>query len=137
MNTENVETEVINDAPVKQVTIKQLAEMIEEDYLTTSALVKFSVKLGAIKEVGKEKLPEGTRGKPSMLYEVPNEVLLVFWQDNETDEVPEVPEIVDENVVAEPADDNHQIIEVDAEIVEVTDVTKGVTNTPQEAPIPA
>ena len=78
----------------KNVTIKELSDLIQEDYLTTSALVKFLVKIGATKEVGKKPNPPGQRGKPSVIYEVPNLVELVFWEDKEEKEVdnPEVKE---------------------------------------------
>lgn len=88
----------------KTLTIKQLAEAIQEDYLVTSALVKFLVNKGIVKEVGKETRPEGARGKPGLLYEVPNEVELVFWEDVGTVETVEpTPETVTEKAPGIPA----------------------------------
>lgn len=76
-----------NHIMTKQVTIKELSESLGEDYLTTSALVKFCVKLGAVKEVGKKSNPPGQKGKPAVVYEIPNLVELVFWDENDTTEV--------------------------------------------------
>ena len=65
----------------KQVTINELAVSIGHDYQTTSALVKVLVGIGAAKEVGKRANPAGTRGKPSAIYEVENEIDLVIWPE--------------------------------------------------------
>lgn len=70
---------------VKNVTIHELAELLGEEYLVVSSLVKFMVKNGIAKEVGKRPNPAGQRGKPASIYEIPNEATLVFWEDT-TDE---------------------------------------------------
>lgn len=67
--------------PAKNFTINELAEEIGEPYLVVSAFLKLLVKAGVVREVGKQKNPEGTRGKPSVIYEVPKEVNLVLWLD--------------------------------------------------------
>lgn len=51
------------------------------DYLTVSAVIKFFVKLGVIKETGESKSIEGQRGKPSKVYSIPNCWEFEFWQD--------------------------------------------------------
>ncbi len=77
----------------KNVTIKQLAELMKEDYQTVSALVKLLVSQGVVKEVGKQVMPAGAKGNPATVYSVPNEVELVFWEDKENG--PEVEDVVD------------------------------------------
>ena len=67
----------------KVFTIKEFAAEIGEDYITTSALVKVLVGAGAAKEVGKRANPEGQRGKPSVLFEIPSEVELVLFGGEE------------------------------------------------------
>ncbi len=75
----------------KNVTIKQLVELMEEDYQTVSALVKLLVSQEVVKEVGKQVMPAGTKGKPATVYSVPNEVELVFWEDDEKAESVGIP----------------------------------------------
>ena len=70
----------------KNVTIKQLSEILGEDYLTVSSLIKFLVKIGAVKVIGKEVKQEKTKGKTATVYEVPNLVELVFWDETEVKE---------------------------------------------------
>lgn len=82
----------------KQVTIKELAEALGEDYQTVAALIKFLVNQGVVKAVGHRANPAGTKGKPSTVYEVPNEIELVFWED-QPESQPE--EVKQENPVAE------------------------------------
>ena len=65
----------------RNVTVKELAESLNENYLTVSSIIKFLVKIGAVKEVGKEVRAEKTKGKPSTVYEVPNLVELIFWDE--------------------------------------------------------
>lgn len=67
---------------VKNVTVKQLAESLGEEYVTTAALIKLLVSQGVIKEVGKQPATGG-RGKPSSIYQIDNEVTLVFWNDED------------------------------------------------------
>lgn len=79
----------------KNVTIAEFQAMLGEgyDYLMVSAFVKFLVKSGVAKEVGKKAMPAGQRGKPSTVYEIPNEVEIVFWDNADGSEtVPVVPE---------------------------------------------
>ena len=64
----------------KNLTIKEFSEIIQQDYLTTTALVKLMVTVGAAKEVGSNKV-EGQRGKPSKFYEIEKDFDLEFWQD--------------------------------------------------------
>ena len=79
-----------NEYPSKTVTIKELAAILGEDYLTTSSIVKFATKIGAMKELPEKRAnPAGQRGKPSSLFEVPNEIVLVFWNDSEQAETSE------------------------------------------------
>ena len=75
----------------KNLTIKEFSEIIQQDYLATTALVKLMVTVGAAKEVGQRKIA-GVRGKPSSVYEIDKDFELEFWQD-ETEKVenPEVP----------------------------------------------
>lgn len=80
----------------KNVTIKQLAELMEEDYQTVSALVKLLVSQGVVKEVGKQVMPAGTKGRSATIYSIPNEVELVFWEDKENGS--EVENMVDKPV---------------------------------------
>lgn len=90
----------------KKITIKELATMLNADPLATSGFVNVLVGQGVIKEAGNRARPEGSRGKPAKEYEIPNEVLLVFWKD--------VPENTD---TPEPSDAPTEIIEVPAENV--------------------
>ncbi len=77
----------------KQVTIKEFASIQEIDYLTASALIKWFVHIGAAKEVGK-KAQETGRGKPSVIYEIDNEISLCLWEDTEAKEtLPEPPSV--------------------------------------------
>ena len=54
----------------RNLTVKQLAELIGEDYIVATAFMKVLVKVGAAKEVGKQ---SSGRGKPSSIFEVQNE----------------------------------------------------------------
>ena len=67
----------------KNLTIKEFATLISEEYVVAASLMKFLVKTGVAKEVGKQKNPEGVRGKPSVIYEVPNDAALVFFDEEE------------------------------------------------------
>lgn len=87
-NTANTANVVMTE--VRQLTIKELAAQMGEEYLTVSALVKLLVKIGAVKKCGKRANPEGTRCKPSTIYEIPRETVLAFWEDNEGEENAEV-----------------------------------------------
>lgn len=82
MNTTNTNTQV-NDQPTRRLTIKEFANVIGEDYPVASALVGVMVKIGAAKEVGKRAMPAGVRGKPSTEYEIPQDLDLRFWGENE------------------------------------------------------
>lgn len=85
----------------KNTTIKELAALIEEDYQTTAGLIKFLLKGGMVKEVG-SKPADGGRGKPSKIYEIPNEVELVFWEDTQNSETPEKSNEEKEDALPEP-----------------------------------
>ena len=63
----------------RNLTVKQLAELIGEDYLIATAFMKVLVKVGAAKEVGKQSAAGG-RGKPSSVFEVQNEFECVLWE---------------------------------------------------------
>jgi hypothetical protein len=65
----------------RKVTIKELAESIGHDYQTTSGFVKVLVSIGAIRKAGFKPQEDGKRGKPSEMFEVDNEVDLVFWPE--------------------------------------------------------
>lgn len=67
----------------KNLTIKEFGEIIEQDYLTATALVKLMVKVGAAKEVGKRTV-DGQRGKPSVVFEIAQDFDLSFWPDEDT-----------------------------------------------------
>jgi len=67
----------------KTLTIKQLSAELGEDVVYVTGLVKVLVNQGVIKEVGKAPKAEGERGRASTIYEVPNEAVLVFWNDEE------------------------------------------------------
>jgi len=70
------------------MTVKQLSKELGCEYLEASSLIKLLVNQGVVKEVGK--LPAtGGRGKPSSIFEIPNEVELVFWEDNQTETIDE------------------------------------------------
>lgn len=75
----------------KQVTIKEFASMIDEDYIVASALMKLLEKMEAAVPVGTRKT-EGQRGKPSLIYEIDQEVVLEFWQDKPEENVVTAPE---------------------------------------------
>jgi len=66
----------------KNLTIKEFSEIIQQDYLTTTALVKLMVSVGAAKEIGNRKI-DGQKGKPSKVYEIEKDFDLEFWQENE------------------------------------------------------
>ncbi len=86
----------------KNLTIKELAEIIGQDYLVTSSLVKVMIAAGAAKAIGKRPhVVAGTKGKTSTVYEVENEFTLVLWEsesdsnlepvsNNETQEVSQI-----------------------------------------------
>lgn len=67
----------------KILTINEFAALIEEDYITTSNFLKVLLKCGGVKEAGNKPNPEGVRGKPSKLFEIPHEIELVFFNDEE------------------------------------------------------
>jgi predicted transcriptional regulator len=60
-----------------KLTIKQLAEKTGQDYLVVTGVVKFLVSKGLAKEVDKVKA-EGGKGKPSIVYEIPEKAELSF-----------------------------------------------------------
>jgi hypothetical protein len=64
----------------KELTIKEFSEIIQQDYLATTALVKLMVMVGSAKEVGKRTI-EGKKGKPSTIYSIEKDFELEFWQD--------------------------------------------------------
>ena len=65
----------------RNLTVKQLAELIGEDYIVATSFMKVLVKIGAAKEVGKQSAAGG-RGKPSSVFEVQNEFECVLWEAN-------------------------------------------------------
>jgi len=74
----------INPDGSRNVTIKELAAHLGEEYVTVASLVKFLANQGIVTEQGKETLPAGTRGKPSSIYNVPNNVELYgIWDEPE------------------------------------------------------
>jgi hypothetical protein len=82
---------------VKLLTIKELSEFLELDYVRVSGFVNTLVSLKVIKQVG-TKSAEGKRGKPSGVFEIPQALELVFWQDKD-ETVPEIaPESAPESV---------------------------------------
>lgn len=64
----------------KQVTIKEFAEMVDVDYIVASSVMKFLEKVAAAVPIGNRSV-EGKRGKPSIVYELDQEVVLEFWQN--------------------------------------------------------
>ena len=54
-------------------TVKELADELQLDYLTTQGLVKFLVEVGEAKKVGVRPTASG-KGKPSNVYELPEKV---------------------------------------------------------------
>jgi len=68
----------------KNLTIKEFSEIIQQDYLATTALVKLMVTVGFAKEVGSNKV-EGQRGKPSKIYQIESSMEVEFWQEPEQD----------------------------------------------------
>lgn len=60
------------------VSIKELAESANLDYLEAQGLVKALVKLGVAKENGKRKV-EGAKGKPTNLYAIPMCIQLTIY----------------------------------------------------------
>ena len=69
---------------IKNLTIKELAELIHEDYLTTSNLVKLMVGAGAATKVGKRPNAPGVKGKTADVYATNNEFTLVLWENTES-----------------------------------------------------
>ena len=69
-------------AKVKLLTIKEIAQNLGANYIEASGLVKILVTQGALKQVGSRSI-DGQRGKPSAVFEVPEVIELVFWQDGE------------------------------------------------------
>lgn len=76
----------------KKVTIKEFVEAFNAgepdaskhiDYVVGASFIKVLVAVGAAKEVGKQPNPPGTRGKPSSIFEVENEVNLFIFEDEE------------------------------------------------------
>jgi hypothetical protein len=65
----------------KNLTIKEFADIIGEDYPVATAMIKLLVRTEQAKAVGKQKLPDGQRGKPSVIYEIPNEADFAFWNE--------------------------------------------------------
>lgn len=78
--------------------------MLGTEPVYTAGFIKVLEHQGVIKKVGKQPA-EGGRGKPSDIFEVPNEVTLVFWQDDATpaDATPEVEEKAKEELGVESA----------------------------------
>jgi hypothetical protein len=68
----------------KELTIKEFSEIIQQDYLATTALVKLMVTVGAAKECGSPTVA-GQRGKPAKIYEIWPEFSVDFWQEPEQD----------------------------------------------------
>jgi len=64
----------------KNLTIKEFSEMIQQDYLATTALVKLMVTVGSAKPVGQRKV-DGQKGKPSTVYAIEKDFEVEFWQD--------------------------------------------------------
>ena len=96
----------------KNMTIKQLSEVLGVDQVYVAGFVKVLENQGVIKKVGKSP-PNGGRGKPSDVYSIDNEVTLVFWdaEENETENVSEEnkteenpPAEIVENKVDSPAE---------------------------------
>jgi hypothetical protein len=62
------------------LSIKELAESANLDYLEAQGLVKALVKLGVAKEAGKRKV-EGAKGKPTNLYAIPMCIQLTLYTE--------------------------------------------------------
>jgi hypothetical protein len=86
----------------KNLTIKEFSEIIQQDYLATTALVKLMVTVGFAKEVGSNKV-EGQRGKPSKIYEIESSMEVEFWQ-NEEDETAVDNQADCDNIVTETSE---------------------------------
>lgn len=86
----------------KNLTIKEFSEIIQQDYLATTALVKLMVTVGAAKEVGSNKV-EGQRGKPSKVYEIWSSFEVDFWKDEDAEKEIDSPAET-ANVVAETSE---------------------------------
>lgn len=69
----------------KNLTIKEFSEIIQQDYISTTALVKLMVMVGAAKHVGQRKV-DGQKGKPSSVYEIWPSFEVDFWKEPEQDE---------------------------------------------------
>lgn len=89
----------------KNLTIKEFSEIIQQDYLVTTALVKLMVTVGAAKENGKKSTP-GQKGRASTVYEIEKDFELEFWQDENAENTINNP--------AEPANVVAETVEVPA-----------------------
>ena len=61
---------------MERVTVIQLAERLDVDYVVAASLLKLMVSRGVAKEAGKIKTSATGKGKPSTLYEIPGEFKL-------------------------------------------------------------
>lgn len=93
----------------KNITIHELAESLGEEYIVASSLMKLLVRIGAAKEVGKRPAASGGRGKPSVVYEVPNVVELIFWDEKEADKSAE-PEVNQDEENQENTEENKESV---------------------------
>jgi predicted deacylase len=66
----------------KTLTIKQLANEMGMDYIVAASLVKVMTSKGVAKAVGKLETPKGTKGKPSVTYEIPESFTLSLFSAN-------------------------------------------------------
>lgn len=74
-----------------QYTIKEIAEMSGDEYGEIAGLMKILVRRGLAKECGNRPNPPGTRGKPSVEYELDGAFDFVLFDDS-----PEIPEATEE-----------------------------------------
>lgn len=58
-----------------QVTTKQFARMHDVDYIQASNFIKFLHLKGVVKEVRRDR-PKGGRGRPTIVYDVPDTINL-------------------------------------------------------------
>lgn len=65
----------------KNVTVKEFAESQRVDLNVANAILRWLTSEGAIKIVGQAERAPGARGKAADIFEVPNELTIVFWQD--------------------------------------------------------
>lgn len=63
-----------------QVSIKELAESLNCDYLTAQGFIKFLVSKGIASTDGTRKV-EGQKGKPTNLYLIPQCIQMTFWDE--------------------------------------------------------